>query len=385
MSGLFARVTRYTPGGLANPRENRLTEIFAGVLERVDGLAVALAREWLSSGEAVGADAGATALWSDARNALEDDQLVLRRPVRTQRYTRSGKFVDMELRFARPASSTDDLVIWVEVKHGASPHEHQLDTYVLDLADQGAPAGAVVLLAPRASYPFPEPPPDQVPRRTWQWTAQCCAQQVRGKTGESQFLVSELLDYLQEEGLMDPDVITPVQLVALAEYQRAEAAVALACEVASGYIQQHWGNSRGNHGKYGLGYSESHTKAPHGETAAEWGRAFWDWNFLAGDSGLEESRGGTPVFISGAGIKRGRGALLTADSAGWAAELRGTHGFVPLTGPYERFVRAAYPEEVLVGRDLRQQGENLGRWVVETYKALHDGGPPPGARLGEAA
>jgi hypothetical protein len=41
-------------------------------------------------------------------------------------------------------------------------------------------------------------------------------------------------------------------------------------------------------------------------------------------------------------------------------------------------VRVAYPEEVLVGRTIQQQGENLGRWVVETYEALYAAGPPPG-------
>lgn len=384
MSGLFARVTRYTRGGLANPRENRLTEIFAGVLERVDGLALALARDWLSD---AGARDGVVASWAEVRQALEDEQLVLRRPVRTQRYTRSGKFVDLELRFARPASGSDDVVIWVEVKHGASPHEHQLTTYVADLADQGAPAGAVVLLAPRASYPFPEPPPDAVPQRTWQQTARCCAQHARAKAGESQFLVGEFLDYLQEERLMDPDVITPVHLVALAEHQRALDAVALACEVASGYIQHHWGHGS-NHGKkYGLGYAENHKKAPDGEAEADWGSAFWDWNLLADDIGLDDPRGGVPVFISGTGIQRARGAIVTAESAPWAAKLRDSpHGFVDvdLRDKYTRFARVAYPEEVIVGRDLHQQGENLGRWVIETYQTLLEAGPPPGARLGEA-
>jgi hypothetical protein len=382
VTGLFGRVTRYTRGNLANPRENRLTEIFAGVLERVDGLALALAQEWLSFDDAPD---GVAAPWSDARAALEDEQLVLRRPVRTQRYTRSGKFVDLELRFARPPFGTDDVVIWVEVKHGASPREHQLDTYVRDLADQGVPAGAVVLLAPRASYPFPEPLPAEVPQRTWQQTARRCARESRGKADVTRFLVGEFLDYLQEEGLMDPDVITPVHLVALAEYERAKTAVALACEVASGYIQVRW-NIGDNHGRpYGLDYAENHPAGARDEPRADWGSAFWDWTLRPDDSGLEESRGGIPVFVSGAGIRRVRGALITAEGAAWAAGLRGDpHRFVHLPGAYERFARVAYPEEVLVGRDLREQGENLGRWVVETYQALYHAGPPPGARLGDA-
>lgn len=44
---------------------------------------------------------------------------------------------------------------------------------------------------------------------------------------------------------------------------------------------------------------------------------------------------------------------------------------------HQRFLRFAYPEEVLVGRTLQAQGESLGHWVVETYEALHEAGPPP--------
>lgn len=62
------------------------------MLERVDGLALALAREWLSLDDAPD---GVPAPWSDARAALDGEQLMLRRPLRTQRYTRSGKFVDL--------------------------------------------------------------------------------------------------------------------------------------------------------------------------------------------------------------------------------------------------------------------------------------------------
>jgi hypothetical protein len=55
----------------------------------------------------------------------------------------------LELRFRRQAGSTaDDVVIWVEVKHGTSPHEHQLSNYISDLAGLNVRARAVVLLAP---------------------------------------------------------------------------------------------------------------------------------------------------------------------------------------------------------------------------------------------
>jgi hypothetical protein len=42
---LFSRVTRYPPSPSMDPRENRLTEITAAVLERVDELAEKLLLE----------------------------------------------------------------------------------------------------------------------------------------------------------------------------------------------------------------------------------------------------------------------------------------------------------------------------------------------------
>jgi hypothetical protein len=167
MSGFFGRVSRFARPALAVPRENQLTEVFAAVLARVDALALGLADHWLAPHPSD--DVEARARRAALRTELLTDGVKLR-GVRTQRPTRSGGFVDIELRFA-DAAAMDDLVVWVEVKHGASPHDQQLDNYLQDLAATGARAGALILLAPRQSYPFePEPAPD-VAQRTWQDTA----------------------------------------------------------------------------------------------------------------------------------------------------------------------------------------------------------------------
>jgi hypothetical protein len=239
VGGFFARVSRYARPALAEQRENRLSQIFAGVLEHADGLAVDLARGWLAVDP--GDDPEQLAAHDPlATVALADDDVVPR-SVRTERPTYGGKSVDLELRFARRQDrGAGDIVVWVEVKHGASPHEHQLSNYLRDIAYLGARASAVVLLAPRQSYPFttPEPPPPEVCQRRWQQTAVRCARWgQRSEVGAvPRFLVDEFLDYLQEESLMDPDVISPVHLVALAEYQRALDGIKLVCGVASGYI-----------------------------------------------------------------------------------------------------------------------------------------------------
>ncbi len=96
-------------------------------------MALELARSWSA------ADLGDTseqlaAQDPDVAIALAEDGLVLR-GVRTQRPTYGGKAVDLEMRFGRPQDQdADDIVVWVEAKHGASPHEHQLSNYLRDIA-----------------------------------------------------------------------------------------------------------------------------------------------------------------------------------------------------------------------------------------------------------
>ena len=151
MSGFFGVVSRYARPSLADQRENRLTQVFAGVLEHSDGLAVELARDWLRSRPGDSHNDAATQ-WQDAAAGLADDDIRLRH-LRTQRPTYTGKLVDLELRFGHPnAPRADDTVVWVEVKHGASPHEDQLSNYLRDIERLGVRASAVVLLAPRQSY-----------------------------------------------------------------------------------------------------------------------------------------------------------------------------------------------------------------------------------------
>jgi len=81
-SSLFRRLSRY-PRGEANPRENRLTEAFAVVLERVPGVAAELVKEW-------------TGLPVEQRLPT----------VISQRPTPQGYFVDLELSFGGSPGST---------------------------------------------------------------------------------------------------------------------------------------------------------------------------------------------------------------------------------------------------------------------------------------
>lgn len=384
---LFGRVTRYRPRADYDQRENRLTEVMAGVLEQTDDMALELARSWLrpQPRDAQARDGDHGDPWVGARAALDEDGVALR-GVQTQRYTRGGWFVDLELRFGqRLASRAEEVVIWVEAKHGVSPHENQLQNYLTDIAQLGVGAWAVVLLAPRDYYPFVPEPPVDVPQRTWQETARTVADWSAPSEVDG-FLRDELAAYLREEGLMDPEAITPLHLTALAERRRAEEAVASACEIASGYIARHW-NKRESHCSartggpelYGIGYWETYPQAPREASAADWSPAWWDWNLMEDDREVEDSRGGVPVFVSGLCVERGDPYITGTEGAAWEARLADSHGFVSLANGWDRFVRVAYPEEVLIGRTLQQQGERLGAWIVEGYQALYAAGPPPGA------
>lgn len=379
MAGFFRVVSRYARPALIEQRENRLTQVFAGTLEHSPGLALALALHWLAPD--LGDYAEESAVQSpDPGAALAEEGLVLR-GIRPQRPTYGGNTVDLELRFGHPnTSGVEDIVVWVEVKNGASPHEHQLRNYLDEIQELDVRASAVVLLAPRQSYPFmtPEPPPPEVRQREWQRTAAHCARWARKAAPVPGFLVTEFLDYLQEEKLMDLEVLTPVHLVALAEYQRTLKAIETVLGRASVYIAHEWAKpfpyeKPNREPKKGIGYWEAHPGAKPGQTAADWGSGWWEWSLREDALGIEDSRGRVPVFAVGFTSEE---PIVTSQTAVWARQLIESHGFIEFEDGYYRFDRIAYPEEVLIGRTLDEQGKSLGRWVVEGYQALYAAGPP---------
>jgi hypothetical protein len=219
-----------------------------------------------------------------------------------------------------------------------------------------------------------------VRQRRWQPTAARCARWARNAEGVPRFLVEEFLDYLQEEHLMEPEVITPVHLVALAEYQRAIDGIKTVLEIASGHIDREWATRTEfdtHYGKpnYRVGYWECHPEAKRGHEAADWGPVWFDWVLRESDVGIEGSRGGVPVFTAGLSAQLAD-PIVTVETSAWATKLGDSLSFIEFDDHHHRFDRIAYPEEVLVGRTLQDQGVALGRWVVEAYTALYEAGPP---------
>ena len=117
---------------------------------------------------------------------------------------------DLQLMFRRDRER--GIAVCVEVKDGTAPHTNQLQKYTKYLGELEATHTLVVLVAPRASYPFPE---NQIPRDvaqvSWQQTTRILRDYLdyRARSDAAKLLICELLLYLQEEGLMPIDRVTP--------------------------------------------------------------------------------------------------------------------------------------------------------------------------------
>jgi hypothetical protein len=369
----FRRVTRFAG------KENRLTEVLAAVLERIPELAWGLACAWTDPAQEHSTPgevprettSGVFAALADLRHVS----------VSTQVRTASGKQVDLALRFGGSATpSIDDVLLWVEIKHGAPPHEGQLANYVHDLP-RGVGRGAVVLLAPRASLPFVR---DDVPKDVSQRSWQAVSRHIREYTGKAdpvtRFLLKELHAYMQDENLADPDLLRPEHFVVLAYADAAENALTTICERVSQLVAREWGPadefapvSRKGTRAFGWNYWEAWglRNDPSGR-----GEIWLDWNARKEPAHFEAD-GRSLVFISG--LTANDVEHLTPElprperSVSLEAGLRVDGRVVRckrISDDCERFSQVAFPEEVLTGPTLDEQAESLARWIVAGFKAL---------------
>lgn len=384
---LLGRISRYGVSALRDSREDRLTEILAALFDsrHCPGLARQVALGWLERAceQAQLAD---KAHIIEVRNMLGDSELVWSCLARTQlRISIDGspRRPDLEVRFRGRTEDGDvkQVSLWVEVKHGTPPHTGQLQAY-LDAQRAGRVRNAtVVLVAPRGdieSFDANEIP-SEVPKLTWQDTAQQVKRYVPADDIGA-FLIDELLRYLREEGLMDPEQLTPVHLVALANHREAVIALDRVCEIAAEEVGRRW-NDADSSGSYPPRGSRSESwwnypKHPRGgdtpAKAADWN---FDWQLFDDSSYLfKDGRPGVPCFAVGmaAGAdKKAAGALdtltqqLLEDSRFEILPLGST-----VTRNFEYAWRRAYPEEVIVGGDIVSQGAALAAWIVDGFTAL---------------
>lgn len=270
----FRRLTRYAGG------ENRLTEVLAAAFEEVPLLAWHAARMWTGQGAAPRERS------SPANGALHDrlansDIRFVR--VVSQVPTANKKVVDLQLRFGtEPTARRDDVVIWVENKHGARLHDNQINNYLeaLPCLDVDPDHRTVVFLAPHGSLPS-EDVPAQVPQRSWISLGHLVGQLLPAASDPiDAYVLKECLTYMQDEQLTDPPVITPELLVALRHATAAESALVAICEqVSTALAASSWKEADDREETrrkpaFGWNYYESWNRVGSGDNVTLW----LDWN-----------------------------------------------------------------------------------------------------------
>lgn len=378
---LFGRISRHGVSIARDPREDRLTEVCAAVwcASPCAGLALHVARGWLTSAAA----ADPTARLTRLRDLLDDESAPWECRIKTQGmvWTRGGtRRPDLELAFHQLGTDENRrLVLLVEVKHGSKPDREQLHAYVQAL-EQRTQHGAVILVAPRSSYPFdPAQIPGAVLQMTWEDSARRVATfDTADPVGA--FLADELGTYLREEGLMDPDAITPEHFAALAHYQEARRALTRACELAAKRVDALWApgepadswRSRGDIRQTWWLYP-SEADDDRSVDAGEW-RLGWNL-FVDGAELLLDGRPGVPLFT--VGVAAAPGAVADLDPE--VRERLEATGFyvLPLGTTRSRrneyVIRAEHADELLAGgRDLDSSAQTIAEWVHAAFRDLAD-------------
>lgn len=405
MESLFSRVTRYPREPSINPHENRLTEVTAATLERVDGLALQVVIELLRSAAGRADDevrlaehANPTVLtqWlleAERLHAAMDAALNLGSAhvrVRTQVATPKGRFVDLEvwLRPEKPADTRPDVLVWLESKQGSDIHGDQLDVYLTEVHSHPAAHKVVLLLAPRGQV-LATTTPIQVPRVDWETVGETVADLLKPRAVAAQawWLLDEYANYLREEGLMVPDALTAAHALALMDMQDADAALAGICEHAEAHVRKHWREPtgwqtpRGASQGHAFGRDYWATYVPHcgdGEQAPTWLGAWFEWGVadLPAWQYLDAGtlRGSVAVF-AGAGFETKGQPSKVQGNEEWLAQRIGD-GFVSCWFNFYRLARFKYPDELLVATTVEDQGRILGEWVVAAFEKLAGHVPP---------
>jgi hypothetical protein len=377
-TGLFGRIARHPAGVGRNEHEDRLTEILAAVMDHHEcpDLAQFLVTRWIEPQP--GSDrllAGVEKL-SELSDRLQDGDWDCE--VKTQtRVAVDGerRRLDLLLLFRKPEERS--IVVCVEVKDGTKPHTYQLQAYAKYLNELDAAQTLIVLVAPRASYPFPEDQvPPHVPQVSWQQTTRIL-RDYPARSDAAALLIQELLLYLKEEGLMPIDRVTPEHLVAIAHYKAFDAleevyaaADAFVCnECAAAPPADHYG-TYGNEPNLQSWWNHSLT-IPASDPIARWDLG---WNVFRDSPRLfYDGRPGVPRITAGASADWGTLSTLAPTMKDRLANA-GFHllgrGDAKPANTLERIWRFIYPEDVIQGSTAEEQGRALGRWVIDAFEQV---------------
>ena len=355
MISVFRRVGRYAPSIALDPRENRLTESFAAVLERVDGLAAELVSRLC------GLSAPSEQGW-----------------VRTQRSTVGGNFVDLEIGFGPMAAPV--LRIWVEIKHGADLHEFQLVNYRRDLSVEIQEDARLIVLAPRGAVDAADADASIA------WQDVCAVMKRFARRSDlgavERWLLNEFIVYLREEALTDEDALIPAHAFALAARPASDRVVERLIELAQGVVSKELGQpkdflkrSGSKQPAYGVGWWASYPPNEPTQTAQDtWESAFLEWTCRA-DEFRAEPHDGIGFFVGVTFPKMQGSALAKPENAAWVAAL-GAIGFERVQAWFWRLWKPLYPEQLMAETSLADQAHLLGAWVVGAMRELRENPPP---------
>jgi len=393
MDSLFRRLSRYPPTPSTDPRENRLTETTAAVLERVDGLPQAVVVALLTAAiDALELDSdAATGALGPVEHALQTAHTACssfdkpRVDVRTQVATPRGRFVDLSIRLRHgPPDGSEDILVWLEVKYGSDLHGEQLDVYLQEIDAQPAAHRIVLLVKPRGQE-IKGVLPTRVRAVDFQVVSGIVAAFVDSPElpDEQSWLLDEYADYLDEEGLMDPQALSATHAVALMELGAAADAVAGVCEHAHATIEAGWGKltEQATSGRaapvpvYGLGYWEAFDARP---ASPNWRGGWYGWGVGEPDDWqyFDDAPRGSTAFFAGAGFDAKPNPYKEAGNESWIATLVNQGFRWCWFGSSYQMIRVKYPDELLVATTLDHQGLILGQWVIETFRLL-EAHPPP--------
>ena len=382
-TSLFRRVTRYSVNPAADPAENRLTEVTAGVLEHVPLLRyeIALKLARLACGQTDLAYCPAEVeRRADILNRLRG-LAPARVRVATQRATGGGKFVDLELLVRANGQRGRGVLMWVEVKHGADLHGTQLQDYLNDIRTVAAVGGyetLVVLLAPRTAMPACKLP-DEVAIAEWEDISRFVAGQAScmPRSDPQRWILEQYTAYLEEEALIDPPALTAGHAFTLAEEGAAHEAIRGVCSEAHAYVEQCWAPRSSDHAKdFGTGYWAIHPKRLDNNWAGHW----FEWG-LRGTREIQylddHARRTTWLFTAGMTLasNKKQDPVNLPDNADWVGRRSNDGLFHFWHSGYYRLCRLLRPEELLDQSTVEEQGRRLGQWIVRAFEAL-EGDPP---------
>ena len=343
MSSLFSRVTKYRPGTLVDPSENRLTESLAAVLTGTPGLTTSVV-EWLT----------------DSRPRGEPR-------VQTQRLTASGGFIDLELRFGPLTRPTH--LVWIEVKHGAIATLDQLLRYEADILSEGATQTALVLLIP-ASAEAPSGVAAGVHVARWQnlhrrlqlWLHR----HSRELAAENRWLVGQFIKFLEEERVADPGAMTSLDVVAATGATRAFQLLDAVREGAEALIEQQWTRTAGQDRRYGRFFRHYRPAAVNEEAwLSRWPVGWFEWR-LSSDRNLATPTGG---LVFGAGYTRNKRQIPSGEAQlSWVAD-RERQDFEVVLDDQWRLYRHLRLDST-VTETTEAQARLIAEWVMVSFDTL---------------